>query len=190
MRTLSTPTGRSLPFGLGNHPGRTGVVGLFIAGVVVAVAISLDGPASRGVNGLGAIVWLASAALVAIAVHRLPRGRVSLIVAAVVALGLSLTVDVETAWIAIVAFGVAGAAVGLVGSRSLVRAVAVPALWLPIHLLTAVVPAIIAGGGDGESSIRTDAPPTAALVPLLMVVGAALGGQIAGRVRTWWAARG
>ena len=79
------------------------------------------------------------------------------------------------------AFALGGAIVAIAGKRPLPWAVVVPGLWLPVHLLTAVLPAIISGGSDG--GVRADPPPTAAFVPLSMVVGAMFGGVLVRVVR-------
>jgi hypothetical protein len=76
---------------------------------------------------------------------------------------------------ALVAFAVAGAIVVLVaGDRSGGWALLVPAIYLPVHLLIGIGRAMLANGG-----VRTDPPPTAAVVPLAMLLGASLAGLLA-----------
>jgi hypothetical protein len=75
---------------------------------------------------------------------------------------------------AIAGFGIAGALVVLAaGDRSGGWAFLVPAIYLPVHLLIGIGRAILRHGG-----VRTEPPPTAAILPLVMILAAAIGGAV------------
>ncbi len=160
------------------------MAGLILAGLVVAWAISLDGAASRAVNGVGAMLWIGSTGILLTAFRRdhdwLLRGGLAIVVAVL----LSVFVEPDSIPVAMAAFAIGGGISAVGASRPLPWSMVVAGLWLPVHLLTAVVPAVVSGGGDGN--VRADPPPTAAFVPLSMVVGAALGGLIIGLVLSRW----
>jgi hypothetical protein len=59
----------------------------------------------------------------------------------------------------------------------------VPAFYLPMHIGTAVLKAVGRSILGMESSIRSEPPPTAAIVPAVMVAAALAGGWIAQRVK-------
>lgn len=160
-----------------------GATGLVLAGLVVALAIVTDGAFSRGVNGVGALIWMLSLAALTIGVRRGTRWRTMLGLAALVTLVLSYGVEPTNIATAVPGFAIGGAAIALVARRPVAWALMVPALWLPIHLVTAVVPAIVRSATGGEASVRTDPPPTAAVVPLLMIVSAGVAGWLIGRWR-------
>ena len=75
-------------------------------------------------------------------------------------------------WAAI-GFGWGGVAVGFngrdLGSK---MGAMLGALWLPTHLLLAIARADLRNIRDEPATLRSDPPPTAALVPLIMVVAA------------------
>ncbi len=162
---------------------RFGAAALIVAGMVVALAIVTDGAVSRGINGIGALVWMASLAALLLGVRDETRWRTKLGLAALVTLVLSFGVEPTNIATAVPGFAIGGAAMALVARRPVVWALLVPALWLPIHLLTAVVPAIIGAASGGQASVRTDPPPTAAVVPLLMIVSAGAAGWLVGTIR-------
>ena len=169
---------------------RFGAAGLVAAGVIVSVAIATDGAVSRGINGVGAIVWLGSTVALMSGLRDSRRWSVSLALAAAVTLTLSFAVEPTNIATAVPGFAVGGAILALMARPAVAWAVVVPALWLPVHLLTAVVPAIIRASTGGEASVRTDPPPTAAVVPLLMVLSAAMAGGVIGVIRDRKASRG
>lgn len=166
--------------GSGDQLIRLGATGLIAAGVVVAVAIATDGTLSRGINGIGAMIWLASTALLVVGLREGSRWLSTLALALVVTVLLSFVVEPTNIATAVPGFAIGGAAVALISRRPVAWAFVVPALWLPVHLLTAVVPAIIRASTGGQASVRTDPPPTAAVVPLLMIVSAAVAGWLIG----------
>jgi hypothetical protein len=148
--------------------------GLILAAVIVAVAIIAGGPAARILNGIGALVWISSAIVLAMALPA-PERRVAGWVAAVVA-ALLLGGVVRPSGISevVVWFALAGAAVVLAaGDRSGGWALLVPAIYLPVHLVIGIGRAIARHGG-----MRTEPPPTAAIVPLAMVLAAAAAGAL------------
>jgi hypothetical protein len=52
-----------------------------------------------------------------------------------------------------------------------------PAIYLPVHLVIGIGRAMVTDGG-----VRPDPPPTAALVPLAMLLGALVGGMVGAAV--------
>ena len=165
---------------------RLGGTGLVVAGVVVAIAIATDGAIARGINGVGALLWLGSTVLLLSALRGGARWWPTLGLAVAVTLVLSFLVEPTSISSAVPGFAVGGAVVAVVARQPVGWALTVPALWLPVHLLTAVLPAIIRASTGGEASVRTDPPPTAAVVPLLMIVAAGGAGWLVGRL---WASR-
>jgi hypothetical protein len=152
---------------------------LIAAGVLVGVAIALDGPVSKAVNGIAGVLWILAAVLL-VRNSRQTAGSTRLFAATVV-VGLVLVLAVrpsDLAWAA-VGFAAGGAAVAVVATSARERAaLLLPALWLPLHLLVAVIKAAIRAIRDQPASVRTDPPPTAALVPLAMIVAAYVGGWL------------
>ncbi len=151
---------------------RQAVGGLIVFAMIVGVAIALDGPVSKGLNALGGIGWLISTIVILrsfLSAHR--RIATGATIAAVVLI-LATAVRPFDLVAAIVGFGAAGALVATVAvDKRIVSAALVPAMWLPVHLVIAIARSI-AGGAD---RVRTDPPPTAALVPLAMVLSAIAG---------------
>ena len=152
---------------------------LGVAGVIVGAAILVGGDVARALNGIGAICWLVGGLCLVLALRaggwRWPSAAVAL--AAVVL--MALVVRPGELLVAAGGFLLAGALVaGIAGDRPLGWALLVPALWLPVHLSLAIGRSLFAGGGR----IRTDPPPTAALVPLTMIAAAAAAGWAVG----WW----
>jgi hypothetical protein len=79
---------------------------------------------------------------------------------------------------ALVGFGLAGMAVSFAAPRyAVLWAKLIVGLYLPFHIGTAVAKAMYRNVTGTEASIRTDPPPTAALVPLVMLA-AAIGGAM------------
>ncbi len=152
---------------------------LVASAVLVGIAIALDGPVSRAINGVAGIGWFLAAALLVRSNMRKPCGWK--VIANAVAVGLVLVLAVKPsdfAW-AVVGFTIGGAIVAYSATSDRAKAALVlPALWLPIHLLVAVGRAIDRAIRDLPANVRTDPPPTAALVPLAMVVAAFVGGLI------------
>ncbi len=153
---------------------RVAAAGLFLAGVVVALAIVAGGSASRTLNGIGAVIWLISGVLLIRWLPVVSRPLPGWIVALAGGLLLAAVVRPGTLLEAAIAFLVAGGAVGLAsGDRTGAWALLAPAIYLPAHLIIGIGRAMMRGG-----EMRTDPPPTAALVPLTMLVAAFAGGAL------------
>ncbi|MBA2468519.1 MAG: hypothetical protein H0V37_03865, partial [Chloroflexia bacterium] len=74
---------------------------------------------------------------------------------------------------AVVGFGLACTAIAVVArDNTVLWSKLVVGLYLPFHIGTAVAKAVYRGATGGESTIRTDPPPTAAFVPLVMLLTA------------------
>lgn len=149
--------------------------GLVVAGLIVALAIVIGGSAARALNGVGALVWVGSGALLAISLpgpERLPLAWVAALVSGVL---LGAVVRPGTFPVAIATFAVAGAAVVLLsGDRTGGWALMAPAIYLPVHLAIGIGRAILRG-----SEMRVAPPPTAALLPLSMVIASLVAGAAA-----------
>jgi hypothetical protein len=86
--------------------------------------------------------------------------------------------------LATIGSGGAGLVAGLVARRDpIFWAKLIPALYLPLHIGTAVLKAVGRSALGIESSIRTEPPPTAAIVPAAMLVLATAGGWFASKLR-------
>jgi hypothetical protein len=157
--------------------GGIGAAGLVLAGALVGLAIAADGALARAINGVGGLVWLASLGVLVWSVRRAPGRVVGAVAVLGVALALTFLVRPSELAPATVGFFVGGALVAAaVRRRELVWALLVPAAWLPVHLGVAVGRAVVRSLADGAPAVRTDPPPTAALVPLAMVTAAGVGG--------------
>ena len=153
---------------------RMAAAGLLVAAVVVGLAVVVGGATARVVNPIGAFVWLISAVLLALSLPAAMRQIAGWVAA--IAGGFLLGAVVRPGGIveAVVAFAVAGAIVVVVaGDRSGGWALLVPAIYLPVHLAIGIGRAMLSDGG-----VRTDPPPTAAVVPLAMVLAAGLAGMV------------
>jgi hypothetical protein len=154
---------------------RVPAAGLLAAGAIVAVAIYVGGPAAQALNGVGGIVWLGSAVALIRALPHVPRATAGRVVALATAVAIAGWVRPATIPESVAAFTLAGAAVVLVaGDRVGAWGLLVPAIYLPAHLVIGIGRAIIRGG-----AMRTEPPPTPALVPLAMIVAALVGGMAA-----------
>lgn len=157
----------------------TGWALLVVAASLVGVAIALDSSLGRGLNGVGGILWLAGAlVLLRRARGTRPSGHAWLVLGITV-VALSSLLSPRDVGAAAIGFFVGGWVVALVVrpvSARLSMVGLVPALWLPTHLGVAALRALYRALADRPADIRTDPPPTAALVPLAMVLAALLGG--------------
>ncbi len=162
---------------------RVGTSLLAAAIVLVAFSILLEGSVSRMLNGVAGVTWFASAVFLVIAVRQ-GRSRPRDWIAAVVLTALVAFVVTPSDFLpAIVGFGLAGAAVALIaGESEVLWAKVIVGLYLPLHVGTALVKAVWRAVTDGEASIRTDPPPTAALVPMAMLLSAVAAALL---VREW-----
>ena len=147
---------------------------MLLAGALVGVAIWIGWPWSRAINPVAALLWVASGVLLATRLPKVERPALGWIAA--VAAGAILAAVVRPSGLAeaIVAFGIAGGVVAAAaGDRVGAWALLAPAVYLPVHLAIGIGRAVMRGGG-----VRTDPPPTSALVPLAMLVAAAVGGVL------------
>ncbi|MDQ2652633.1 MAG: hypothetical protein M3Z20_06260 [Chloroflexota bacterium] len=160
---------------VGGQRWQMAAAGLVVAGLVVALAIVVGGSAARALNGVGALLWVASGVLLAIS---LPKpDRLPLAWAAAIVTGglLGAVIRPGTFTVAIAGFAIAGAAVVLLGGdRTGGWALMAPAIYLPVHLAIGIGRALMRG-----SEMRVAPPPTAALLPLSMVIAALLAGVVA-----------
>jgi hypothetical protein len=157
---------------------------LLAASVLVGIAIALDGPAARAVNGVAGIGWILAAVLLIRGFGPGERTRV-LAISAIVGLALVLLVRPSNLLWAAIGFTIGGAIVAwLSASRPVTSGALLAALWLPLHLLVAIAKVIVRSIRDQPATVRTDPPPTAALVPFAMVVAAMIGGWLVERWRT------
>lgn len=153
---------------------RGGAAGLFAAAAVVGIAIVAGGSAARALNGIGALIWIASGLALAWTLPAASRRSLGWIAALAAGLLLGGIVRPGTVSEAIIAFGIAGAIVVFAaGDRSGAWALLVPAIYLPVHLVIGIGRAMLR-----ESGVRTDPPPTAAILPLAMIISAGLAGWL------------
>jgi hypothetical protein len=149
--------------------------GLILAGLVVALAIFVGGSAARALNGLGAVLWVGSGVVLALSLPRPDRLPLAWIAAVVTGGLLGAVIRPSTFDVAIASFAIAGAVVVFLGGdRTGGWALMVPAIYLPVHLAIGIGRAIIRG-----NEMRVAPPPTAALLPLSMVLAALLAGGVA-----------
>lgn len=159
---------------------------LIAAAVVVGVAIALDGAVARGINGIAGILWFLAAGLLIRFTVKQPGGWTTFGVTIVISFVLVLLVKPSDLMWAAIGFTIGGATVALVARGERERAaLLLPAIWLPTHLLVAIGRVAERAIRDLPARVRTDPPPTAALVPLAMVIAALIGGLIV----VWWLER-
>ncbi|MBA2518417.1 MAG: hypothetical protein H0V24_02005 [Chloroflexia bacterium] len=159
---------------------RLGLWLLVGAAAVIGVAIGFGGASGQALNSIGAIAWLTAAVVIGLALRN--DGRAGATFAAATAAAIVLAVGIRPGELAavIVAFGVAGVLVGSIApSHPAGWAALVPGIYLPVHLAVAISRPIIAG----STTLRTEPPPTAPLVPLAMVLAAAGAGYAIDRLR-------
>ena len=154
---------------------RTAAAGLLLAAAVVGLAIVVGGTTARPLNAIGAVLWLASGLLLSVSLPSVQRHMLGWVAA--IASGFLLGALVRPGSLAevIVWFALAGAVVVLAAADRIgAWALLVPAIYLPVHLLIGIGRAILRNGG-----VRTDPPPTDAIVPLAIVLAAAAAGALA-----------
>lgn len=162
---------------------RTATATLAAATVIVGASIVADGALAKGLNGVAGLTWFASSAMMAIEGRR--RGATPVQWAGILALtaGVAFVIRPSDFTLAVTGFVPAGfVAAAAMRRNPLLWAKAIPAFYLPLHIGTAVLKAAGRSALGLESSIRTEPPPTAAIVPLVMLGSAILGGWIADRV--------
>ncbi len=149
---------------------KTGTFVLLAATLLVALSILLDGTTSRLLNGVAGITWFTAAGLIGIAAWR-SSNRWSLWSLAIGLTALVAFVVTPSDFVpAMIGFGLAGSAVAIVArDHAVLWSKLVVGLYLPFHIGTAVARAIYRNTTGGEATLRTDPPPTAALVPIVML---------------------
>lgn len=154
---------------------------LVVAACLVGLAIALDeSAAARIVNGLGGLLWLVAAALLAWSLHSGAGRRRSALVLVIAIVVLAILVRPTDLVAAIVGFAVGGGVVALTARERVMHwTLLVPALWLPVHIIVGIARSSIAGA----AAVRTEPPPTAAVVPLTMVLAAGAAGLLVMRGR-------
>lgn len=153
---------------------------LLLAAVLVGIAIVVDGQLGRVVNGVGGAIWLVAAVLLGRELRGARRPWFGAAAVIVVIATLVLVVRPGDMFAALIGFALGGAIVAaLVVDRSVVWSLMMVAVWLPGHIALRVALAALAG----ETRVRTDPPPTAALVPATMVVAALAAGTLVDRLR-------
>jgi hypothetical protein len=163
---------------------KIGTGALVSSTAVVAASIISDGQLSKALNGAGGLIWFGSAGLLAWAAAKTGESRRQWIVAVGLTAVVAFVAKPTDLVNATVGLGVAGAVMASqVRDRQLLWATLIPALYLPAHIGTAVLKAVGRSVLGMESSIRTDPPPTAAVVPFVMVVAAMAGGWLVSRWR-------
>ncbi len=150
-----------------------GIPLLVVAAAIVGFAIGLDGDIRKVLNGIAVIVWLIAAWFIVRSAFAAGVTLAQVGICAVVILILSTLIRPSDPLLALIGFGWGGVAVGWIG-RSLGSKLGalLGALWLPAHLIVAVSQAGIRELRDQPAAIRTDPPPTAIIVPLVMVLAA------------------
>ncbi|HEX3302997.1 MAG TPA: hypothetical protein VHR64_08960, partial [Thermomicrobiales bacterium] len=129
---------------------------LVVAAIVVGIAIGMDGDGRRFVNGIGGILWLIGAFL--IFTRSLASGvswrQIGLVIAVILVLSWLIR-PTDPVW-AVIGFGWGGVVVGFSG-RDLGSQLGamLGALWLPAHLLIAVVRVGIREVRDQPAALRT-----------------------------------
>jgi hypothetical protein len=159
-------------------------VTLGAATLIVGASIVTDGSLAKVLNGIVGVTWFASSAMFALEGRR----RGAPVTQWVGVLGLTVAVAFlirpSDLVLATIGFGGAGLAAGLLASRDpMLWAKMIPAFYLPMHIGTAVLKAVGRILTGMEASIRTEPPPTAAMVPAVMLVMVMGGGWVASRIR-------
>jgi len=140
---------------------------------VVGIAIAMDGSGRRTMNGVGGTLWLVAAVVITRATWIAGASRRQMLATGGVILVLSSLVRPSDALLALLGFGAGGAFLGLVGRNLGSKfGAALGALWFPAHIVIAIARAGIRELRDEPAAVRNGPPPTAALVPLIMVLAA------------------
>jgi hypothetical protein len=157
---------------------RVAAFGLVIAASIVGIAITAGGATARTLNGVGALFWVGSSILLALTLPPARRAGIGWIVALAAGLLLGGVVRPGTVELAGVCFAIAGALIVVAaGDRTGAWGFLAPAIYLPVHLIIGIGRAMLR-----ESGMRTDPPPTAAILPLAMIMAAAVGASVAASI--------
>lgn len=153
---------------------------LAVATVIVGASIVADGQLARALNGVAGLTWFTSSALFILEGRR--QGSTSLQWTGITALTAVVAFVVKPSDIVLATVGFVPAgfvAARISGRNPMLWAKMIPALYLPLHIGTAVLKAAGRSALGMESSIRTEPPPTAAIVPAVMLAAAMVGGYVA-----------
>ena len=149
---------------------------LAAATVIVGASIVADGTMARALNGVAGLTWFSSSAMFIVEGRR--RGSSPLQWSGILALtaGVAFVIRPADLVLALSGFVPAGfLAAAAVRRDPMLWTKMIPALYLPV---------LKAAGRNAlgmESSIRTEPPPTAAIVPAVMLGAAVAGGWLATR---------
>lgn len=168
----------------GSNLERKATVTLAAATVIVGASIVADGTLARTLNGVAGLTWFSSSAMFIVEGRR--RGSSPLQWTGILALiaGVAFVIKPSDMVLAISGFVPAGfLAAAAVRRDPMLWAKMIPALYLPMHIGTAILKAAGRSALGLESSIRTEPPPTAAIVPAIMLGAAMVGGWIATKAR-------
>lgn len=155
---------------------------LAAATVIVGASIVADGTMARALNGVAGLTWFSSSAMFIVEGRR--RGSSPLQWSGILALtaGVAFVIRPADLVLALSGFVPAGfRAAAAVRRDPMLWAKMIPALYLPMHIGTAVLKAAGRSALGMESSIRTEPPPTAAIVPAVMLGAAVAGGWLTAR---------
>lgn len=161
-----------------------GTATLVGATVIVGAAIEIDGTGGRLLNGTGGIVWFGAAGVLAFAAFKANEPpRQWLVAVGLTAIVAFLAKPTDLVYAA-TGLGISGAVIAsLARNRPVLWATLIPALYLPAHIGTAILKAVGRNILGMESSIRSEPPPTASIVPFVMVAAAIAGGWVVQRIR-------
>jgi hypothetical protein len=167
-----------------NQLQRWGTASLFGATGIVGAAIAIDGQVGKILNGTGGLVWFGAAGLLGMAAAKSSESRRQWIAAVGLTAVVAFVAKPTDLVNATLGLGIAGAAIAsLARERQVLWATLIPALYLPAHIGTAILKAIGRNILGMESSIRSEPPPTATVVPFVMVAAAIAGGWLVSRWR-------
>ncbi|MCA9834351.1 MAG: hypothetical protein KC435_10410 [Thermomicrobiales bacterium] len=170
---------------LGENPRERIATGtLAAATVIVGASIVADGSPAKVLNGIAGLTWFASSGLFVL--EGKARGSSTLQWVGITALTSVVAFVIKPSDIVLASIGFVPAAF-LAGIRvkrdPMLWAKMIPALYLPLHIGTAVLKAAGRSALGMDASIRSEPPPTAAVVPFVMLAAAMVGGWLAIRVR-------
>ena len=163
---------------------------LAAATVIVGASIVAEGDLARMLNGVAGLAWFASSAMFIAEGRR--RGATAIQWVGVIALtaGVAFVVKPSDIVLATIGFTSAAFVAGMIMRRDpMLWAKMIPALYLPLHIGSAVIKAAGRSALGMESSIRSEPPPTAVIVPAVMLAEAMVGGVIAREIASRRAAR-
>jgi hypothetical protein len=179
MRAIMTIKAKSNIVGSTRLERRATLV-LAVATVLVGASIVADDDLARALNGVAGLTWFAASAMFIIDARR--RGASIRQWVGILALTAIVAFAVRPSDIVLATIGFTSAAfiAGMVNRRDpMLWAKLVPALYLPLHIGTAVLKAAGRSALGLEASIRAEPPPTAVIVPAVMLVAAIVGGLLA-----------